>query len=165
MVELQLAKIDDFNFFYEIKANKENMYWSGHENLPKYENLMNFFNETVKNQQMDLHRKIYIIMSNQLKCGYVYLDPIDKETASVSIAVIDKHSGKGLGRRALKRLLQIAKNSGYQSILAEIREDNVRSHKLFTSIGFKQTGDYHLSHIENLNKKLKMLQYRFYFED
>jgi Sortase and related acyltransferases len=161
MVEVYLATEDDISFFYEIKNNEDNMYWSGHSAKPVYDKIRSFFIEQIQNQNIELRRKIYIIAdnSNKVKYGYLYLDPIDSDTASVSIAVLDKYSGNGIGRNAMKSLMEVARNQGYKILIADIREDNIRSQRLFGAVGFHQTEKNRLMYLENISKEVRMLQY------
>lgn len=161
MVVIYLATKDDTSFFYEIKSNDDNMYWSGHLVEPNYDRIKKIFVEHIQNQFNKLSRKVYIISDNidKIKYGYLYLDPINYDTASVSIAVLDKFSGNGIGRIAMKRLMEVAFINGYRILVAEIREDNIRSQRLFEAIGFHQTEKFRLMYIENISKEIKMIQY------
>ena len=35
-IEIIEANLDFFDFFYDIKSEEDNIYWSGHEEKPKY---------------------------------------------------------------------------------------------------------------------------------
>lgn len=159
MVEITLAENKDFEFFYQIKCNEDNMYWAGHKAKPEYENLMMFFSKIISKQNDPQERKIYIIWSENQRCGYLYFDPIDLVTACVSIAVIDNQSGKGNGKASLRKMLRVALERGYKKIIAEIREDNTRSKRLFESVGFTEDNNSRVAKIENLDREINMIQY------
>lgn len=161
MIEIYLATEEDINFFFEIKSNKDNMYWSGHSIKPTYARIEKFLIDQIKSQNTQLTRKIYIIIDtlSKEKLGYLYLDPINCYSALVSIAVMDKYSGNGIGRTAMKRLIETACDFGYQTLFADIREDNERSQRLFKAIGFNKTEKYRFMYIENISKEIKMLEF------
>lgn len=125
MININLATKDDFNFFYEIKKNKDNMYWSGYSKEPSKEKLKDFFYNILNNQDDINKRKIYIIKFKESKCGYLYFDPIDVKNAVISVAILDVFSGNGIGKLAVKNLIDIAFHNGVIKIIAEIREDNI----------------------------------------
>ena len=73
------------------------------------------------------------------KYGYLYLDPIDCDSAEVSIAVSHEYTKRGIGKESINSLIKIALGLGYKMLIAYIREDNVGSKRLFESVGFKRT--------------------------
>lgn len=162
MVHLRLAEEIDFEFFYEIKSDADNVFWTGYNNPPDRNRLYTFFTEQIKNQLEQMKRKIYII--SNLSCyeeryGYLYLDPIDEGNATVSIAVLERYSGQGIGRRAMEKLCDTAKTKGFRTLIAEIREDNKKSQKMFANCGFIKSDLFKLMNIKNLGKKVKMVKY------
>lgn len=164
MIRLILAKEDDFEFFYEIKVDADNMFWTGYSSAPIRDSLYKFFIEQISKQNLSINRKIFII--TEIKetgivspMGYLYLDPIDIDTAAVSVAVLMKYSGRGIGRVSLEESCEAARNSGYRYLTAYVREDNIRSEKMFKAVGFQRTEEYKLLMIENLGKEIKMLRY------
>ena len=53
MVVVNLAKEKDFDFFYNIKNNEFNMYWTGYSTKPEYDKLKEFFTEKIENQNIE----------------------------------------------------------------------------------------------------------------
>jgi L-amino acid N-acyltransferase YncA len=104
--------------------------------------------------------KIYIVKSDGCSCGYLYFDPLSTKIATISVAILDVFSGKSIGKTAVQKLIDVSFKEGYEKIIAEIREDNVKSKKLFTSLGFKETNEFHLKYIENINQDVKMIKIR-----
>ena len=49
MICLRLATLDDFEFFYDLKCEESNIYWTGHNEKPNKENLYAFFSKAVEN--------------------------------------------------------------------------------------------------------------------
>lgn len=76
-------------------------------------------------------------------------DPIDvnKRSAEISINIAPEHRGKGLGQRILETVQEIAAAQGYDSIYAEIKNENAPSKRAFQAAGFHP-----------LNEKQKMIE-------
>ena len=118
MVRLTLATIDDFDFFYQVKANADNLLWTGYLAVPIRQNLYSWFMGQIVQQEFPMSRKIFVISEvneNDIvsKTGYIYLDPIDNQIAKISIAVLESFSGRKIGRTALEQLFKIAYNKGF----------------------------------------------------
>ena len=165
MLVIYLAKKEDFDFFYDIKNNEFNMHWTGYSKKPEYNQLKEFFAEKIENQNIESNRKIYI-MADKLsgdKYGYMYLDPIDSDSAEVSIAVSYEYTKRGIGKKAVNSLIEIARDRGYKMLIAYIREDNVGSKRLFESVGFKRTEEHKMIHLKEssnvFSKEIEMNQY------
>lgn len=161
MIKVKIIDENDFDFFFKIKINADNMYWTGHSKEPNYDELKIYFFNILRKQGNALSRKIYIIFNNEEKIGYLYFDPIDSTTFSLSVAILDKYSGKGYAKLALNEIKNFGFSLGYKKIIADIREDNFKSIKVFESLGFKKTEEFKFIKICNLNQKIKMIRYLF----
>ena len=71
MVQLVLAEEQDFNFFYEIKADADNLFWCGYKEKPIRQNLINFWKNNINKKNID--RDIYIIKNLEIPIGYIYI--------------------------------------------------------------------------------------------
>jgi L-amino acid N-acyltransferase YncA len=82
--------------------------------------------------------------SNQV-VGFASLSPY-KERAAYSTTVEDSvyvhrdHTGRGIGRLLLGRLVDIARESGFHAVIARIEAGGVASRALHTSCGFDLVG-------------------------
>jgi L-amino acid N-acyltransferase YncA len=82
--------------------------------------------------------------SNQV-VGFASLSPY-KERAAYSTTVEDSvyvhrdHTGRGIGRALLGRLVDIARESGFHSVIARIEAGGAASRALHTSCGFDLVG-------------------------
>ena len=77
--------------------------------------------------------------------GFASLSPY-KERAAYSTTVEDSvyvhadHTGRGIGRLLLGRLVDIARESGFHSVIARIEAGGVASRALHTACGFDLVG-------------------------
>lgn len=157
MTTLKPAALEDFAFFYELKCEESNIFWTGHGEKPKRENLYNFFKGAVENAARDDARKIYIIENDGVPVGHLYLIP-DPENNSFELApaVSEKHRGKGYAGTALKLGLALAEKLGYTRLYTSIREDNLPSLKAFAACGARILPEYRMVYIPKLDKEVKM---------
>jgi GNAT superfamily N-acetyltransferase len=54
------------------------------------------------------------------------------------LAVIKSARGKGVGRKLLERIIEIAKNKNYCKVTLEVRNDNLNAQGLYKSLGFDE---------------------------
>lgn len=85
MVKLRLAVPEDFDFFYELKCEESNIYWTGHGEKPNREKLYLFFIGAIEHAHKKEARKIFIIEDSGVPVGHLYLIP-DWETGSFELA-------------------------------------------------------------------------------
>jgi ribosomal protein S18 acetylase RimI-like enzyme len=52
------------------------------------------------------------------------------------LAVIKTARGKGIGRKLLERIIEIAKEKDYCKVTLEVRTDNINAQGLYKSLGF-----------------------------
>lgn len=160
-IEIRNAVETDFDFFYSIKCDEDNMYWSGHNEGPMRDSLYAFFSSQIQNQDVLHKRTIYIVVekSDGKRAGYLYLDPISSDSAEISIGILQAFSGRGFGRKAVCALCELAWSIGFKSIYALIREDNLRSQRMFEHAGFKKTEQYQYQFIQNMDCEVKMIRF------
>lgn len=161
-ISIRNATESDFDFFYSIKCEEDNMYWAGHTSPPAYANLLSFFSSNIQNKDVRRKRTIFIVedKNDGKRVGYLYLDPLEADSAEMSIGIMQAYSGRGFGRQAVEKLCDLAYNIGFRSIYAMVREDNLRSQKMFQNAGFETTDSFKLQYIQNQNKEIKMLEFK-----
>jgi len=160
-IVIRKAAESDFDFFYLIKCEDDNIYWSGHTARPHRDTLYHFFSVNVLSQDISSKRTIFIAEEKPGgPCvGYLYFDPIERSSAEISIGIMEAFSGRGYGRQAVCALCNLAKSFGFRSIHALVREDNMRSQKMFQHAGFENSDVFRLQFIPNQNKEMKMLTF------
>lgn len=136
-IEFRKATTDDYDFYFDIKSEESNIYWTGHENKPDYNVLKKWY----KNNILSLDRVIYIIFS-QNRIGYAYIDILSKESFEVSIAISENYQNRGYGNLALKQLIIVLKNEFMaKKAIAWIFEKNLASKSIFIKNGFLPLND------------------------
>lgn len=55
------------------------------------------------------------------------------------VVILKEYRGKGLGKKLLERIIEIAEERNYCKITLEVREDNENAKKLYNKLGFKDT--------------------------
>lgn len=164
-ISVRKAAEPDFDFFYSMKCDEDNIYWAGHTLPPSREGLHGFFSTNIQNQDVLSKRTIFIVeeLSDSQRVGYLYLDPIGADSAEISIGIMQAFSGQGYGRRAVCELCNLAYRLGFKNIYAMVREDNLKSQSMFRHADFEKTELFRLQYIQNLNKEIKMLEFKKVF--
>ena len=62
--------------------------------------------------------------------------------AELSITVLKKYWGLGIGSRLMQMMIEFAKESGIENIYLEVRSDNERAISLYKRFGFARIGVY-----------------------
>lgn len=156
-VILRKAEVSDFEFFYAIKSEINDILWTGHTGKPDHDQLLSWFERNITENPL---REILIIEQNKSPVGYIYVDKIDKNLFELAIGVSENHSGKHIGRTALAATVKmIRKPNPDAMIIAWIREDNIASQKAFSNADFTITDDYLFRFIGSLGVDKKMIKF------
>jgi ribosomal-protein-alanine N-acetyltransferase len=62
------------------------------------------------------------------------------ESHILNLSVTENHQGKGIGKKFIQFLLNIARNKRAQIMMLEVRPSNVRAIKCYNSAGFNEIG-------------------------
>lgn len=135
---IRKAVREDFDFFFSIKSEEDNLYWCGYREKPIRANLLAFWNKYVPD---GTEREIYIVQEKNYPVGYLYIDYSTDTEAELSIGISITQSGKGYGTRAVKEALTLL-HAAKLSAIAYIREDNNKSQALFEKAGLARTNKY-----------------------
>ena len=100
------------------------------ESIP-YEDHIKWFQKKIT----DKNSKMYKFVSSNKIVGLVRLD-VEKKQALVNIAVRHEFRGKGVGTEILRLTIILAKGLKLKTLLAEIKQTNKPSLKLFNKLGF-----------------------------
>lgn len=159
-MEIRLASIEDFEFYYEMKCEDYNIYWTGHHKAPDKENLLQFFSQVIQRAEEKQERKIYIISNeNKDDIGYLYIIPSERKF-DLPIAIKRSFSGRGYAKKAIQLGLSMGEKLGFEMMEGSIREDNIASQKAFKSCGVIISTEYEVHYNPILKKDIKM--YRVY---
>jgi len=156
MVSIRLATKDDFDFFYHLKSEDFNIFWTGGNDRPNIDNLKRFFYSAVENASEKGTRKIYIIENEKKeRVGHLYIIPNESDY-DLPCAILSEYSGRGYAKEAIKLGLEEGKRLGFKRMIGSIREDNIASLNVYTSCGIKVLDEYKDVYIPKLGKNVKM---------
>lgn len=82
--------------------------------------------------------------------GYVILMPAVDEAELLNIGVATAHQRKGLGRKLLREMLELARAKKMRRIFLEVRLSNTAAAALYRSAGFVEVG-VRRGYYQNLN--------------
>lgn len=72
--------------------------------------------------------------------GYAVLMPAVDEAQLLNISIAPEHQRKGLGRKLLSEIMQIARAKNMRRVLLEVRPSNVAALSLYRAAGFHEIG-------------------------
>lgn len=136
-ITLKRAGVDFFDFFYGVKSEVSNVYWSGHLKKPDYDNLFKWYRIQLDSEK----RIIFQILNKQVEVGYLYFDLCAEKMIELSYAVSEEYWGKGIATSAIKAAVLFAKEKYSDFVVkAYIAVENYGSIKALTRNGFRKTG-------------------------
>ena len=101
------ATLSDYDDFYKIKCDPENVKWSGFASAPDYERMKEWFCKQLDSEK----RTIYIAYWNGVACGFFYLDKVtEEEFEAASSGVLKEFTGRGIGTWLVKKRIELAKD-------------------------------------------------------
>lgn len=153
---IRKARREDFNFFYAVKCEEDNLYWCGYREKPVRENLLAFWNkyvsedgrdepaesdETAAGRPCGERREIYIVQEENHPVGYLYIDYSANEKAELSVGISSMESGNGYGTKAVREAVEYLQAMKLSAV-GYIREDNDKSQALVRRAGLIRTEEY-----------------------
>ena len=137
------AEQEDTNFVYSLQTKEVRKYFINTK-IPSIGQHINWFQKIINS----LTSQLFILMSENRKIGFLRVDNIKESELEVSIVISPSYNGKGLAKKALKRLEGLTLSKTLKAI---IHNDNVPSKALFSRSGYivsKKNGDF-LEYIKN----------------
>ena len=95
----------------------------------------------------DLLHRMYDFLSAHGDCYYIEYrgtlvgDVTLRDNGEIAIVVCREFQNRHIGRRCVLDMLKLAREKGMARVTANIYAFNEQSRRMFTSIGFTQTGD------------------------
>lgn len=161
-VDLVKATLEDYDFYYNLKCEKTNIYWSGFLTRPDYDGFKDWYeNNVIKNKI-----SFYFITHNNLKVGAIYYRIIDENHCNyLGLAVTEKVEGRGIGTLAVSKFLEHIRRTypKCKIIDVNIRIDNFASQKVHEKLGFRKTGETEDVYLESEGKNIAMEYWRYVF--
>ena len=96
---------------------------------------------------LDLLHRMYDFLSAHGDCYYIEYrgalvgDVTLRDNGEIAIMVCREFQNRHIGRRCVLDMLKLAREKGMARVTANIYAFNEQSRRMFTSIGFIQTGD------------------------
>ncbi len=96
-------------------------------------------------------RKMYHYLNGNGECYYIKIYEDNKEkligdislyNGEIAIIICEEYQNKGIGKKAIQKILLRAKNIGIQEVKAHIYDFNEQSKKTFVKLGFKPISDH-----------------------
>lgn len=82
-------------------------------------------------------RREYVLLEDETGvAGYAGIDHVGDVADVMTIAVLPRHRGSGLGRRLLEELIARSRAAGSLRLVLEVREDNGPARRLYERRGF-----------------------------
>ena len=159
-VDLVKATQADIDFYYNLKCEKSNIYWSGLLTRPDYDDFKDWYEINVINNKISF----YFITHNNLKVGAIYYRIIDENHCNyLGLAVTEKVEGRGIATFAVSKFLEHIRMTNPKCKIIDfyIRIDNFASQKVHEKLGFKKTGKTEAVYLESEGKKITMEYWRY----
>jgi len=122
--------------------SKETVFYGLSEEETKASSLDIFFG-LIRERNLKDRKYIGVYDGNKLigRCGIRREIPKRKRHSCIlSIGIIKEYWGKGIGRKTLNRIIEIARDEGYEVMNLYCYSDNERAIRLYKSSGFEQCG-------------------------
>lgn len=156
LLTYRLATLADFEDFYRIKCDKENIVWGGFTKAPEKKSFYNWYVQQLASDR----RWIYLVYEGNEVCAFFYIDKIDNKTYELSSSgVLAEFSGRGIGTYTVKVRMDIIRSLGGKTCITWIAEDNIGSYKRFEKIGFVRTDEYEVRNLPLLGGEHKFYKW------
>ena len=154
------CKMDDFDEFYILRCDEENVLWTGHKNAPDKDNLKEWFDIQLNNNRM-----IFLVrlLGTREAVGYLYLDIVGKNNNIIDIShgIYNRFKGNGLGTKNVKYAIEYTKNNltSIDELNAWVARENFGSVKTFLNNGFVKTNENKMIFFQGINKEMEMQKF------
>lgn len=101
--------------------------------------------EEIRNQVEDMasdtNSHHFLIIADDEVIGHINLNKLDSKKAELQIVIGEKeYWGQGIGKEAIRKMIEIAEDLELEKIIIELRPENSRALNLYKKSDFKQTG-------------------------
>lgn len=156
MITAKRATEEDFDSYFFLKCDEENIKWTGHENAPDREKLYKWF---MTNINLD-NRHFFLFFENNSAfkpIGYLYIDYVNlqKTVVDTGHGVHSSNAGKGFGTEIIKFVIEFTTREllTVTQIEGWIAEDNIGSIKNVIKNGYKETDEFKVVKFEGGEEK------------
>lgn len=147
----------DFEDFYKIKSDADNIKWSGFLTAPVKESFRLWYSNQIKNPKRD----IYLVFLEGIlhAVGFFYIDYSENEEFYVPSGVLGEFTRRGIGTWIIQESNRIAKENGSKKHIALVSELNVGSVKRYEKLGFSKTLEYEIRNVPLAGGKQKFYKW------
>lgn len=151
----QVTGIEDFERYYEIKADPTAILWSGFTSVPDKDRLKTHFRGLLKDIQENKKILVYLLEEGtDSLIGYDLMTEIDQDTIESSgHSILTAWQGKGMGTVLFSHLVKLAKNLGYKYFTGWISDKNIGSIKNVERNGFVKTEEHRKVRLEAFDRE------------
>lgn len=144
MITAKLATKEDFDSYFFLKSDEENILWSGHDSAPDKEKILDWFLKNIVRKD----RYFFLFFDEEHfenVIGYLYMDIVGEESNTIDTGhgVHSKCGGKGYGTQIIQYALNFAKEKlpVIKYFQGWIAEDNIGSIKNVLKNGYYKTDE------------------------
>ncbi|WP_153207718.1 MULTISPECIES: GNAT family N-acetyltransferase [unclassified Flavobacterium] len=144
MITAKRASKDDFESYFFLKSDEENILWSGHSSAPVKERLFDWYIKNINRKD----RYFFLFFdeySSSRSIGYLYLDIIGDfdNIIELGYGVHSDYKGKGYGTQIIKFAKDFAMNDliFIKHFQAWIASDNIGSIRVVLKNYFQKTDE------------------------
>ena len=146
---IRLATEIDYDGYYQIKSDSQNIIWGGFDKAPDYSKFKVIF----LNRLNSPYRKEYVCEVDHIIVGY--LAAVEEENiVEISYGVLAETSGKGVATALIKYVLSEYPN---KNVIAWVSEHNKGSERCLIKNGFVQLNEYETRYLS-----LTASEHKFY---
>lgn len=157
LLTYRLATLTDFEDFYRIKCDKENIAWGGFTKAPERESFYDWYVQQLASDR----RWIYLVYEENDCCAFFYIDKIGNETyEATSSGVLSNYTGKGIGTYALAmQVSEIKQHNNSRGVFSWISDKNIASYKRYEKLGFVRTDEFEIRNLPLLGGEHKFYKW------
>jgi RimJ/RimL family protein N-acetyltransferase len=153
-LSIREATKQDYEHYFAIKCDPNNIIWSGFLTQPDHEKLKERFNLFFDDESQAL----LMFEIKGLIVGFLNVHVVDYGNAiETSHGALSGHKGKGLGFKMLKIAIQYISDSsrytGVQSVIGWVAETNLASLQNVLKNGYQANGEVEFRQLDNIEHK------------
>lgn len=159
--------MDNFELYYKLRCDDENIYWTGYPQKPDKEKLREWYARQL--QRGD--RIMFLVRSNMDKdeaIGYLYLDIVggNNDVVETGHGVNSTVKGIGIGTKIIKFAIDYCSNylPNVTSIDGWVLRNNIGSVKNLLKNNYMKTGETRTIFLESTGQYETMERYTYFIQ-
>lgn len=132
----------DFEDFWAIKSDYDNVCWSGFKEAPERKMFRKWYTDQIASEKRDIYLVLADSAGGYHTVGFFYIDWCDDGVFLVPSGVLKEYTRQGIGTFIIDEADKIAKSKGYTTHVAWVSDSNIGSVKRFEKLGYTKTEEY-----------------------